>query len=285
MTARKVTWTLLAALVIGCASEEIPEESGPVAPPVEPAPPPIPVIRVQQGTARDILAPAADTGVVLVETIPEVCAIDCETLGLDRAIKARPRWFASLIPPGKHSFALHHDEMTLWSHAEVAAGGTTLVRVNFETGLVQQGPVHPFGGLYWSFSGRPEFWEVAGDILIGRNTADSSIVAIAGGMDWTEYVVEFRFKAVKGDFVFRCRGQFISEAEGWVFDSTPAFGQKLDREKWHRIRAEVRGNLIRWVWLDERRRQVFTMSSPSGPFALQVEPGGEVHFDKIRIER
>jgi hypothetical protein len=200
-------------------------------------------------------------------------------------MKTKPRWFASLIPPGKHSFALRHDEMTLWSHAEVAAGGTTRIWVDFNAGIVLQDPIHPFGGLYWDFAGTRKSWEIAGDVLIGRNDTESSIAAIAGGMGWTDYVVEFRFKAVRGKFGFACRGQVLPDGNGWDFDKTPLFGDKLDREKWHRIRVEVTGNLMRWVWLDERRRQVFTMKYPSGPFALRVTPGGEVHFGKFRIER
>lgn len=285
MTGRKITWVLLAALLVACASEEIPDENGPVVPPVEPAPPPIPTILVQEGRDRVMMSPAAETGIVLIETVPEVCAIDCETLGLDHAMKTKARWFASLIPPGSHSFALHHDEMTLWSHVDVAAGGTTRIWVSFETGIVQQDPVHPFGGFYWDFAGTRESWEIAGDALIGRNDTESPIVAIAGGMGWSDYVVEFRFKAVKGDFRFLCRGQVLSDVDGWDFDKTPPFGGKLDKEKWHRIRAEVTGTLMRWVWLDERRRQVFTMGNSSGPFALQVTPGSEIHFGKFRIER
>jgi hypothetical protein len=175
--------------------------------------------------------------------------------------------------------------VTLWSHPEVRAGGTTRIWIDFGAGLVQEAQVHTFDGLYWDLGGPPRTWEITRDALIGRNDTEDPVLAIAGGLDWKDYVVELRFRVVRGGFHFRCRGQFLPVGEGWDFDGTPPFGPKLDRESWYRIRAEVTRDRLRWIWLDERRRQSFNTDNPTGPFALEVLPGSEVHFRQFRIER
>lgn len=137
----------------------------------------------------------------------------------------------------------------------------------------------------WDFAGTQDYWSISGDTLIAKNTSEGAVVAMAGEDDWRDYSIQFRFKLMKGQFAFGCRGQPVSGTDEWGFDSAAPPGPEYERGKWYQIRCEVAGSNLKWIRLDTLRSRSFQATRPSGPMAFQVPPGCEVHFKSIQVKR
>jgi len=139
----------------------------------------------------------------------------------------------------------------------------------------------------WS-PGDESGWELKDATMVGKHSGSrfAEIYAVAKEGEWDNFILEFEFKILSGDYlVVGIRGKPVEGGTRYQQIDFPAGNYKLGT--WFKVRVEARGENVSVIDLGTNKKRTEEAESEytKGPISFFASGDCEVHVKNVRIKR
>ena len=139
----------------------------------------------------------------------------------------------------------------------------------------------------WS-PGDESGWELKDATMVGKHSGSrfAEIYAVAKEGEWDNFILEFEFKILSGDYlVVGIRGKSVEGGTRYQQIDFPAGNYKSGT--WFKVRVEARGKNISVIDLNtnKKRTEEAKPEYTKGPISFFASGDCEVHVKNVRIKR